>query len=118
MSQKMQDELVRVAGTLGQLASGIVVPGSGSCPVQGAAGGARSPIQKKFTVTRKRVKLTPAEKLPKRKKLKKATLRPNSLSRVVEDEDEEIGGDNLTLDESLSLLGEWLSGEFQDSERL
>ena len=70
MSEKMQDELVRVAGTLGQLASGIVVPGSGSCPVQGA----RSPIQKKFTVTRKRDKLTPAEKLPKRKKLKKATL--------------------------------------------
>ena len=47
-----------------------------------------------------------------------ATLRPNILSRVVEDEDEEIGGDNLTLDESLSLLREWLSGEFQDSERL
>ena len=112
MSEKIQDELVRVAGTLGQLASGIVVPGSGSCPVQGA----RSPIQKKFTVTRKRDKLTPAEKLPMRKKLKKATLRPNSLSRVVEDE--EIGGDNLTLDESLSLLREWLSGEFQDSERL
>ena len=114
-SEKMQDELVRVAGTLGQLASGIVVPGSGYSPVQGAAGGARSTIQRKFTVTRKRVKLTPAERLPQRKKLKKATLQPNSLSSVVEDEDEEIGGDDLTLDESCYLC---LESSCQESFRI